>query len=210
VSAGVFVRRHLLLAGVALVVVGSASMAVALAGRIKLYEAIRTQQITRGDVDAIAREQARLAQPSVKEQLRRIGMALDTCAGSSACRRKFVRTVNRVIRVTEGGTLQPRGARPLRSPQIPVPRSARPRAPSVTVIRPPVPPAVAVPGPAGKDGAPGKTGPRGPAGTVDSAILDGVDDRLSDVEHGLASLLSRFPGVERVLGVLCRTLRLAC
>lgn len=78
-------------------------------------------------------------------------------------------------------------------------------------------------GPPGHDGAPGVDGSDSlavrpaPKHQLDSSILDGVDNRVHDVEGlvrgllgNITDLTSRVAVLEKILGPVCRLLRLAC
>lgn len=123
------------------------------------------------------------------------------CSHSGECKVGFARLIRTVVRVD-----------PQSGDIIPAPPTTQRVPPAIVVPRPTVPPkVVTVPGPAGKDGVNGRDGKDGAAGrSFDSAALDLVDNRLADVERGLASLLGRLPGIDRLLGLLCKALPLVC
>lgn len=201
---GVLCRGHLVVLAIALTIPACLAMVVSLAGRVKLNREIRQSQVTRADV----RRLVKFTQPTQAEQLRRIGAAIDECAGSATCRRKFVRTVNRIVRVTgESIVPAPAKGKPMPRRQRTVVVHEKPK--TVTVIQP-SPPAPGAP----QDGKDGKDGKDGRAGKdVDSAVLDGLDNRLANVEDltqtlvgGLRALVGRVDLVERLTAALCRLL----
>lgn len=149
------------------------------------------------DLERYARRQAALASPSTRELARRSRMALVACARSASCRTSFTRVVNQVLRVSPGGQLVP--APP------PLDRDGETgRAPQNTPSAPPPPPSAAVPGEQGPQGPPGQSGR--PGRDVDSSIVDGLDNRVADLEQGLARILGRLG----VLDAVCRLLPAAC
>lgn len=206
-------RGHLFVAAVALVVVGGFAMTVSLIGRHNLnlerdarLEVSLQGRTTQAQLDAL---EARLEQDRMRGERKlrrtfnqRISTSLQEikdCGRSGKCRVGFARLIRTVVRADPAtGDIVP--APPRRGPPI------------VVAPRPVVPPkVVTVPGPAGKDGRDGKDGVNGkPGEPVDSALLDGLDNRLADVEHGLAQVLGRLPGIDKLLGLLCKALPLVC
>jgi hypothetical protein len=185
-------RGHLIALAVAMTLPACTAMVVSLAGRVKLNSEIRTRlaedtaritqdQLTRDQIAGIAQAQARLLQPSTREQLRRINMALRTCASHSSCRVAFVQTVNRIVRSPAGRSFT---VAPPKAAVVAPPPAAAPVTVTKTVI---VPAPAAVPG---KPGKPGRDGAAGaPGKDVNSALLDGLDNRLANVEQGLARVV---------------------
>lgn len=182
-------RGHLIALAVAMTLPACTAMVVSLAGRVKLNTEIRSrltedttrlqrEQLTSNQIAGIAQTQARLLQPSTREQLRRINMALKTCASHSSCRVAFVQTVNRIVRSPAGRSFT---VAPPKAAVVPPPPAAAPVTVTKTVI---VPAPAAIPGKPGKDGAAGA-----PGKDVNSALLDGIDNRLANVEQGLARVV---------------------
>lgn len=197
-------RGHLLALAVALTVPACTAMLVSLAGRIKLDRQIRDSAVTRRDVDRLIVAAA----PTTAEQLRKINHALKTCAADAGCRGEFVRTVNRVVRDSSGGLIRP-------APHPPAP--ARPVHPAP----PPRTTTVVIKGPRGKQGPPGTIGPPGKpgaagesAGTLNSALLDGIDNRVDGLEQTVVALTSSVGSLQQRLVVLaealCRLLPPTC
>lgn len=208
-------RGHLFVAAVALVVVGGFAMTVSLIGRHNLnlerdarLEVSLQGRTTQAQLDAL---EARLEQDRMRGERKlrrnfsqRISTSLQEikdCGRSGKCKVGFARLIRTVVRVD-----------PRTGDIIPAPPTTQRAPPVVVVPRPVIPPkVVTVPGPAGKDGVNGRDGKDGAAGrSFDSAALDLVDNRLTDVERGLASLLGRLPGIDRLLGLLCKALPLVC
>jgi hypothetical protein len=158
------------------------------------------QVVTKQRLDAVERRTrayARFLAPSERDVLEIVRRYRRICARSAQCRRDFAASINQVLRVENSRIVPaPQDARPAPAPQSnggasPFPRPAPP------------PEIITVPGPQGK---PGPQGPRGESGrNVDSALVDGLENRIADVERGLQALLGRIPGIERVLALLCRT-----
>jgi hypothetical protein len=161
---------------------------------------VTAQLVTMDRLDRAERDlkrYARLLAPSEQDVLEVVRRYRRICARSAACRRDFAASINQVLRVENSRIVPaPQDARPAPAPQSnggasPFPRPAPP------------PEIITVPGPQGK---PGPQGPRGePGRNVDSALVDGLENRIADVEKGLRALLGRIPGIERVLALLCRT-----
>lgn len=161
------------------------------------FRRVEAEILTRNEIREIAMRQAKLEAPSRGELARRSRAALAACGRSSTCRTSFTRVVNRVLRI-EGGKLVP----------IP-PQRGDVGSPPAEGGSPRLPPKSS-PGPAGRDGAAGPAGPAGrdgkPGRSVDSGILDGLDNRLHDVEAGLASVLNRLVGLDKLLALVCKAL----
>lgn len=59
----------------------------------------------------------------------------------------------------------------------------------------------------GMAGAPGKDGRNAPPPhELDSSLIDGVDNRVRDLEAVVSSLIGRLDGLQQLIGVLCRIL----
>jgi hypothetical protein len=203
-------RAHLLVLALALTFPACLAMIVSLAGRVKLdaeirdrltdnADALKREQLTRAEVAGIAQAMVRLAQPSTKEQLRKINMALATCASHNSCRVAFVQTVNRIIRSPAGRSFT------VAPPAVPAtPPPPAPIAPSAPGTK-----TVIVKSSPAKDGRDGKDGKNG---VVDSKVLDTIDNRLHDVETIVGQLGSAVAGLDqrlgRLLGRLCTALRI--
>lgn len=139
----------------------------------------------------------RQLQPTTKEQLRKINHALKICATHVGCRREFVRTVNTIVRSPGGVGF------------IPAPKGSSPIPPAQTIV------VQGKPGPQGQAGTPGRDGqagttgapgkPGGP-GQVNSNIVDGLDNRVADLEGALQSLVSHVQVLDKLVNVLCRLL----
>jgi hypothetical protein len=193
---------------------GSLAIVVALGFNFQQREANKRQDaaartalanriLDRQEIAGIAQAQAILLRPSNAERNRRNLVALKSCVKSGECR-KLLTTI--VVR-----TLEPA--------MVPIPGSARP---VKTII---------VHGKPGKTGATGATGAPGAAATVpslaslrrqvdqlmgavrdlqsrktDSSIGNGLDNRLTDAERVLQSVVSHVAGLDKVVGLLCRVL----
>jgi hypothetical protein len=160
--------------------------------------ALAARILDRQEIASIAQAQAILLRPSNAERNRRNLVALKSCVRSGECR-KLLTTI--VVRTLEP-TMVPgaKGSRPvktivIRGKQGPVgPQGAQ-----------------GVPGAAGsagrdgvgKTGAPGKPG--GP-GTVDSNVVDGLDNRVAGLESALQAVVSRVQVLDRLVALLCRIL----
>lgn len=203
-------RGHLFVAAVALVLVSGFAMTVSLIGRHNLnverdarLQLALDSRVTQAQVDQLVRDlkafavrQAELASPSTMELARRSSAALMACAKTSRCRAQFTRVVNRVLRIRDGVI-------------VPAPGSGR-----TPGARAPSPSGGA--GPQGSAGGTGPAGAQGPPGTqgkpgkdarpIDSGLLDGLDNRIHDVETGLGAILGRLTGLDRLVALLCRAL----
>lgn len=156
--------------------------------------ALERDQLTRQQVAGIAQAQAQLLTPTNRERLRENLEAIRVCGRSMKCRRNFAGLIRTVFIVRNGEIIA--------APPKGQPRPAPPPASHVPVVTPP-PKVIPIPGDDGADGAPGKDGRAGK--DVDSAIVDGLDNRIHDLEQGLAALLGKVGGL---LGRLCSLLRL--
>jgi hypothetical protein len=196
-------RGHLVALAVALTVPACTAMVVSLLGRVKLDNEIRhrianeaaeirDRQLTRQQVAGIAQAIARLQQPTTHEQLARINRALKVCAAHSRCRSAFVRTVNTIVRSPGGVGF------------VPAPTGNVPPPVTKTVVVQGQPGATGAPGAMGapgRDGQAGLTGKPGGPGEVNSNIVDGLDNRVADLEHGLARVVQSLcvPALARLL-----------
>lgn len=194
-------RGHLIALAVAMTLPACTAMVVSLAGRVKLDGEIRSRlaedtaritqdQLTRDQIAGIAQAQAQLLQPSTREQLRRINMALRTCASHASCRVAFVQTVNRIVRSPAGRSFT---VAPPKTTMVVPPSPVAPVTVTKTIV---VPAPAVIPGKPGKDGAAGA-----PGKDVNSALLDGLDNRLADVEQRLGRVVSALcvPALVRLL-----------
>lgn len=187
----IFTRGH--------VVVFGALLGLTIAGLIVfVYFGIQSA------ADGLERDQ--LTQQQVRRlAARTAAQELERCSRTERCRRDFASTVNRIIRVERDRVVAaPPGRRPEpRRAQSPFASRAPPTTPGRR-------------GPQGRPGAPGEsglpgprgdTGPQGRAGqvgTVDSGILDGIDNRLGSLEGKLSGLLDVLcaPGLAKLLNLL--------
>jgi hypothetical protein len=160
-----------------------------------LQRNVTDQILTRTQIAGIAQAQARLAQPSTREQLRRINRALMVCASHGSCRQAFVRTVNKIIRSPAGRLFTPAP----KDGSVPPP-------PTKTIIVQGTPGKTGAPGQNGRDGQAGLNGKQGGPGSVDSNIIDGLDNRVASLEGGLQSLVSHVAVLDRLVTALCRLL----
>jgi hypothetical protein len=156
------------------------------------------QVVTKQRLEAVERRTrayARFLAPSERDVLEIVRRYRRICARSAECRRDFAASINQVLRVENSRIVPaPQGSRP----------APRPKGGAVNPVPRPAPPPKIIPqqGPPGK---PGPQGPPGPAGRdVDSALVDGLENRIADLERGLQALLGRIPGIERILALLCR------
>lgn len=157
---------------------------------------LEDRTLTRQQVAGIAQALIRLREPTTSEQLVRINRALKTCATHRSCRVAFVQTVNRIVRSPAGKLFTP----------APRDGGAPPVSPGKTVVVQGKPGPIGAPGMSGamgKQGAPGKPG--GP-GQVNSNVVDGLDNRVADLEGALQSLVSHVQVLDKLVNVLCRLL----
>jgi hypothetical protein len=152
------------------------------------------QTLTRRQVAGIARTVVRLERPTNADLNRRNLRALQSCVNSGACRRLLTTIVVRTL-----------------SPKVVVAGGKRTK--TVVIAGEPGKAGPAgPPGPAGVPGRPGVGGKQGAAGKpggpgqIDSNIVDGLDNRVADVERGLVSILGRLDGLQRLVGALCHLL----
>lgn len=154
----------------------------------KNFNALQSQILTRTQVAAIGKRLIDLATPSNAERNRRNLVALKSCVMSHECRKLLTTIVVRTLRV-----------------ETPTPGATNTRTIVIAGKRGPAGP----PGPQGLPGTSGRDGSRGGDGKnagVDSGLLDGIDNRLSDLEHGLGNVLAQIPGIQRIVALLCRAL----
>lgn len=155
------------------------------------FRSLQSQILTRTQVAAIGERLISLATPTNAERNRRNLVALKSCVMSEQCRRLLTTIVVRTLRV-----------------ETPVKGATNTRTIVIQGKRGPAGPAGAqgpqgLPGTSGHDGG---TGGNGKDGSVDSGLLDGIDNRLSDLERGLGSILAQVPGIQRIVGLLCKAL----
>lgn len=155
------------------------------------FRTLQSQILTRTQVAAIGERLISLATPTNAERNRRNLVALKSCVMSEQCRRLLTTIVVRTLRVetpvkgaTNTRTIVIQGKRGLAGP--------------VGAQGP-----QGLPGTSGRDGG---TGGNGKDGSVDSGLLDGIDNRLSDLERGLGNILAQVPGIQRLVGLLCKAL----
>lgn len=144
--------------------------------------------LTRQQVAGIAQAIVRLERPSNAERNKRNLKALQACVKSGECRKLLTTIVVRTLvpKTTKGATKT-----------IVIKGTPGPRGPQ------------GLPGPAGKDGQsgqPGRAGQQGGTGGIDSNIIDGVDNRVADLERALQSVVSHVAILDRLVAVLCRVL----
>lgn len=149
---------------------------------------LQDRTLTRQQVAGIAQAMIKLTSPSDTERNRRNLEALQACVKSGECRRLLTTIVVR--------TLQPKTTKGA-AKTIVVKGQPGPRGPQ------------GLPGPAGQNGTngqDGQAGKQGGTGTVDSNILDGVDNRVADLEKALQDVVSHVAILDRLVAVLCRVL----
>jgi hypothetical protein len=148
--------------------------------------------LTKRQVAGIAQAMIALVRPTMAERNRRNLTALKTCVQSNECR-KLLTTI--VVQ-----TIDPRiviGKPSSRTRTIVIegkPGPGGPRGPQ------------GLPGPAGKDGRNGGNGRNGTDGSVNSSIVDGLDNRVADLEHGLQSVVARIEPLQALVARLCHVL----
>lgn len=181
------------------------AMVIGLVARERYAEQERRANITRAEVK-------RLAEPTVDDIIRLLRIFYRECSqqtrSGAECRRRYVQTITRVVRV-EGAQIVPAG----NGPSQPMPRRADRTS---SVVRRGLTGPQGVSGQRGSRGQQGAQGPRGPQGEqgpagntgrlVDSVIVDGLENRVADLERGLAGILGRLG----VLDAVCRLLPAAC
>lgn len=147
---------------------------------------LQDRTLTRQQVAGISQAMIRLAMPTNAERNRRNLRALQACVKSGQCRTLLTRIVVRTLKPMRGGdrTLVIRGQ----------PGRTGPRGPQ------------GLPGPSGKDGQAGRVGKQGGTGGVDSNVIDGVDNRVADLEQALQAVVSHVAVLDKLVAVLCRVL----
>lgn len=176
------------------------SMVVGFIARERYAEQERRANITRAEVK-------RLAEPEVDDIIRLLRIFYRECSQKTRkgeeCRRQYIQTITRIVRVRGNAIVPAPGGGP--QPQQPsAPRSGPAGARGVGGT----PGRDGVRGPRGFRGPSGPTGPQGAAGRagadVNSAVVDGLDNRLAAVERGLGSLLQGLcaPAIARLLNLL--------
>lgn len=219
-------RQHLVVLAVALTMPSCVSMAVSLAGRVKLNNEIRERAdqdraslldrtLTRDEVQDIAMRTSRLEAPTEKDLIHLLAHVDEVCL-SKQCKVRFARTVRNLLRI-ENGRIVPAlpGAPPAaRQPRMPAP-PPRSRAPSVPTPPAPAPRPVpdARPDPrveqlvrevAALERDIGELRERRP---VNSALVDGLEDRVANMEQLAQLIVGRLDLLERLQRVLCRLTR---
>lgn len=157
----------------------------------KNFDTLQSQILTRTQVADIGTRLIALATPSNAERNRRNLVALKSCVMSNECRKLLTTIVVRTLRV-----------------ETPVPGPTSSRTIVIKGKRGPAGPS-GPPGPQGPAGTSGHDGSRGGDGKdagVDSGLLDGIDNRLSDLERGLGNVLAQVPGIQRLVALLCKAL----
>jgi hypothetical protein len=156
------------------------------------FRHVQDSILTRNEIKHLTNELIRQARPSDAERNRRNLKALMSCQRSRECQRQLTRIVVRTLRV-----------------ETPV----KGRVTSKTVViegkRGPVGPRGerGAPGPAGAAGVPGRAGKPGGPGSVDSNIVDGLDNRVADLERALQAVLGRLGPLQGLVTALCHLLR---
>lgn len=152
---------------------------------------LEDRTLTRQQVAGISQAMIKLAMPSNAERNRRNLRALQSCVKSGQCRTLLTQIVVRTLQPkTRGGAAKTIIVEGQRGP-------AGPRGPQ------------GLPGPAGQGGQagqPGRAGKPGGTGGVDSNIIDGVDNRVADLERALQAVVSHVAVLDRLVAVLCRVL----
>lgn len=153
---------------------------------------LQDRTLTKRQVAGIAQTVLMLARPSNAERNRRNLEALKTCVRSERCQKLLTQIVVRTLNVKTV-------PRPTRTSSRTLVVQGKP---GKTGARGPQ----GVPGPAGRDGLDGIAGKPGGPGSVDSNVVDGLDNRVADLETALQSLVSRVEVLDRLVGLLCRLL----
>lgn len=216
----IIIRGNHVLVLLGVIIVASVyPMTISLIGRHKLNQerdarlketvtAIERDAVTLAEVRDTARRQARLESPTNAELAKRSQAALVACGRTMRCRAQFTRVVNRVLRIRDG-TIVPApstGGKGTRAQPSPSP-APTPRPPAPTVITPPARDDPRVSQLAAdvadlRDQVKALKAGKG----VDSGAVDGLDNRLADVERGLANILTRLPAIDRLVALLCKAL----
>lgn len=160
-------------------------------------DALASRILDRQEIAGIAQAQAILLRPSNAERNRRNLVALKSCVRSGECRKLLTTIVVRTLEPTM------------------VPGSGRSRTRTIVIRGKPGPAGPVGPqgvpgsnGSAGRDGVgrPGAPGKPGGPGEVNSNLVDGLDNRVADLESALSALLGRVAGLDGVVHALCRLL----
>jgi hypothetical protein len=156
-------------------------------------KSLEDRTLTRRQVEGISQAMIRLATPSNAERNRRNLVALKSCVRSQECRKLLTQIVVRTLTpkampgedssrtIIVGGRRGPAGPAGPRGPQ-------------------------GEPGPAGSSGSPGRAGKPGGPGAVDSNAVDGLDNRVADVERAVQGIVSRVDALQGLLRALCRVI----
>jgi hypothetical protein len=155
-------------------------------------KSLRDRTLTRAQVASISQAMIMLMRPSNAERNRRNLVALKTCVRSQRCQKLLTQIVVRTLHVrtipgptkTSSRTIVIQGQRGKTGPRGPR----------------------GLPGPSGRDGRNGTMGRNGSSGSVDSSIVDGIDNRVADLESALQAVVSRVAVLDRLVGLLCRLL----
>jgi hypothetical protein len=160
-------------------------------------EALAGRILDRQEIAGIAQAQALLLRPSNAERNRRNLVALQSCVKSGECRKLLTHIVVRTLEPT----------------MVPGTGSSRTKTIVIRGKQGPAGPqgAQGVPGAtgtAGRDGVgrPGAPGKPGGPGSVDSNLVDGLDNRVAGLESALQSVVSRVAVLDRLVALLCRVL----
>lgn len=149
---------------------------------------LQDRTLTRQQVAGISQAMIRLAMPGNAERNRRNLRALQACVKSGQCRTLLTRIVVRTLQPkTTKGTSKTIVIKGQRGP-------AGPRGPR------------GLPGQDGHNGQDGRAGKQGGTGGIDSNVIDGVDNRVADLEHALQDVVSHVTLLDKLVAVLCRVL----
>lgn len=207
-------KSHLLVLAVALTAPACSAMVVSLAGRVKLDGEIRKRIDYEADQAERARDSLRrilrLEAPTTADFLRILGRFDELCFTDRACADRFIRALNRNIQVAPSGVIvraRPGPPPALRPPQprtpAPAPRSPQPAPRPVIPPAPrPLPPALPDPRIAEivRDvAALRREIDRLRSHEQDSAILNGLDNRLTGLERALGGVRQTVDGVRAAL-----------
>jgi hypothetical protein len=153
---------------------------------------LRDRTLTKQQVAGISQAMIMLMRPSNAERNRRNLVALKTCVRSERCQKLLTQIVVRTLNVKT----------------IPEPTKASSRTIVIQGQRGRTGPRgpQGLPGPSGRDGRNGTMGRNGSSGSVDSNLVDGIDNRVADVESALQAVVSRVAVLDRLVGLLCRLL----
>jgi outer membrane biosynthesis protein TonB len=158
------------------------------------FDRIQADMLTREQVRQVATRTARLEAPTEDDLIHLLGHVDEVCL-SATCKARFARTVRNLVRV-ENGAIVPAlpGSPPAAAPRVPVPRPA-PRPPVAPRPVPPPRPPAPTPRPdpridelARDVAALRREVDRLRSHEQDSAILNGLDNRVAALERGLAGV----------------------